>query len=147
MEDQQLEDPENQKLFLDCLTPVWHRDIRVFARRLEEYSNEAHLSAVKAAIQYSETLFDTNFQNQDVFSPDFEGKDDDSFSLLQNPTKTPIISKDFLRALPLCPIIHWASQMCNNPKLCFCPYSSHSRPWREKIKSSFKMIMNARELP
>jgi hypothetical protein len=94
---------------------------------MEEYSNEAHLSAVLVAIQYSETLHDT-----DEFSPDFEGKDDGSFSLLQNPTQTPITSKDFLRALPNCPIINWASQMCNNPKLCFCLCSIHSRPCREK---------------
>jgi hypothetical protein len=39
-----------------------------------------------AAIQYSEKIHET-----DEFSPDFEGKDDDSFSLHQNPTKTPII--------------------------------------------------------
>ena len=32
LEDQQFEDPESQKLFLQCLTSVWHRDIRVFAR-------------------------------------------------------------------------------------------------------------------
>jgi hypothetical protein len=44
---------------------------------LEEYSNEAHLSAVMAAIQYSEKIHDT-----DEFSPDVEGKDDDSYSLL-----------------------------------------------------------------
>ncbi len=50
LEDQQFEDPESQKLFLQCLTPVCHRDIRVFARQSEEYSNEAHLSAVQAAI-------------------------------------------------------------------------------------------------
>ena len=50
LEDQQFEDPESQKLFLQCLTPVWHRDISDFARQSEEYSNEAHLSAVKAAI-------------------------------------------------------------------------------------------------
>jgi hypothetical protein len=67
LEDQYCEEPESQELFLDCLTPVWHRDIRLFARQLEEYSNEAHLSAVKAAIQYSETLSDTNLQNQDDF--------------------------------------------------------------------------------
>ena len=126
LEDQQFEDPESQELFLQCLTPVWHRDIRVFASQLEEYSNKAHLSAVLAAIQYSEKKHEL-----DEFSPDFD-KDDDSFSLLQNPTKTPIISKDFLRALPHCPIIHWASQMKNNPKLCFCPCSNSSQPWREK---------------
>ena len=56
LEDQQFEDPESQKLFMQCLTPVWHRDIRVSARQFKEYSNEAHLSAVKAAILYSETL-------------------------------------------------------------------------------------------
>jgi hypothetical protein len=83
---------------------------------LEEYSDEAHLSAVKTAIQYSETLL----QNQDDFSPDFEPSDEeDVYSCLQNPTKTPIISKDFLRALPHCPIIHWAFQMCDDPRLCF----------------------------
>ncbi len=132
LKDQQYEDPESQELFLQCLTPIWHRDIRVFARRLEEYSNEAHLSAVKAAIQYSETLF----QSQDDFFPDFEPSyEEDVYSHLQNPAKTPIISKDFLRALPQCPIIHWASQMCNNPKLCFCLCSISSQPWREKIIS------------
>jgi hypothetical protein len=73
---------------------------------LEEYSNKAHLSAVMAAIQYSETLPDTNPQKKDDFSPDFEGEDDDSYLLLQNPTKAPIILKDFPRALPHCPIIH-----------------------------------------
>ncbi len=129
LEDKQFEGPENQELFLQCLTPVWHRDIRVFARLLEEYSNEAHLSAVKAAIKYSETLL----QSQDDEVPDYEGKDEeDDYSRLQNPTKTPIILKDFLRVLPHCPIIHWTSQMCNNSQLCFCPCSSHSRPWREK---------------
>jgi hypothetical protein len=64
---------------------------------LEEYSNEAHLSTVNAAIQYSETLL----QNQDDFSLYFEPSDEeDEYSCLQNPTKTPIISKDFLRVLP-----------------------------------------------
>ncbi len=53
--------------------------------------NEAHSSNVMAAIQYSEKIHDT-----DEFSPDFEGEDDDSFPLHQNPTKTPIILKDFL---------------------------------------------------
>ena len=118
----QVEDPESQELFLQCLTPIWHRDIRVFARQLEEYSNEAHLSVVKAAILYSETLL----QSQDDEGPDYEPSDEeDVYSRLQNPTKTPIISKDFLKALPLCPIIHWASQMKNNPKLCFVHVQIH----------------------
>ncbi len=91
----------SQELFLQCLTPIWKED-----------SNEGHLSAVKAAIQYSETIL----QSQDDGVPDYEGKDDeDELSQLQNPTKAPIISNDFLRVLPHCPIIHWESQMKNNP--------------------------------
>jgi hypothetical protein len=31
LEDQKFEDPESRKLFLQCLTPVWHRNICVFA--------------------------------------------------------------------------------------------------------------------
>jgi hypothetical protein len=100
-----------------------------FCLKTQRICNEAHLSSVKAEIKYSETLL----QNQDDFPPDFEPSDEeDEYSCLQNPTKTPVVSKDFLRALPFCPIIHWASQMCNNPQLCFCPCSSHFRPWREE---------------
>ncbi len=44
LEDQESEDPDKQDLFLQSLTPVWHRDIRVFAMQKEEYSNEAHFS-------------------------------------------------------------------------------------------------------
>jgi hypothetical protein len=44
------------------------------------------------------------------------------------------ILNDFLRALPHCPIIRWASQMCNDPMLCVCPCSKHSSPWRENNK-------------
>jgi hypothetical protein len=65
LEDQELEDPDSQEKFLQCLTPIWHRDIRVFTRQLEEYSDTAHLSAVLAATQYSETLV----QSQDDFFP------------------------------------------------------------------------------
>jgi hypothetical protein len=96
---------------------------------LEEYSNKVDLSAVMAAIRYSETLL----QSQDDEPPDYEPSDEeDWYSRLQNPTKTPIISKDFLRALADCPIIRWAPQMKNNPKLCFCPWLNSSQPWREK---------------
>jgi hypothetical protein len=144
LEDQEFEDPDNQELFLQCLTPVWHRDIRVFASQMEEYSNKAHLSAVLAAIQYSESLLPT----QDDEPPDYEPSDEeDEYSHLQNPTKTPIISKDFLKVLPHCLIIHWASQMKNNPKLCFCPCSNSSQPWREKRISLLMMIIDARQLP
>ncbi len=111
---------------------------------MEEYSDEAHLSAVMTTIQY----FETPLQNKVDEVHDYEpSDDDDEYSCLQNPTKAPIISKDYLRALPHCPVIHWASQMCNDPKLCFCPLSIASKPWREKMMYQFMMIMDAGQLP
>ena len=91
LEDPHFEEPESQQPFFDCITQVWHQHIHLYARQLEGYSDEAHYSTVMAAIQYSEKIHET-----DEFSPDFEGKDDDCFSLPQNPKKTPIISKIFL---------------------------------------------------
>jgi hypothetical protein len=130
---------EQTTIFWLSYTLLAHRNTSFFvARQLEDYSDEAHLSAIVAAIQYSDTLTDT-----DGFSPDLKGKDGDSFSLIQNPIKIPISSKVFLRALPHCPIIHRASQLCNNPEYFFCPCSIHSRLLRGKNKESlFMMIMN-----
>jgi hypothetical protein len=131
LEDHQFEDPESQQQYLDCITQVWHIEIHLLARQLEDYSNEAHLFAVLAVIQYSEALL----QNQDDEVPDYEpSHEEDEYSHLQNPTKTPIISKDFLRALSHCPILYWASQICNDPTLYVCPCSEHSSPWRENNK-------------
>jgi hypothetical protein len=48
--DQQFKDPEKQDLFLQYLTPIWHRDIRDFPMQKEEYSNKAYFSSVLAAI-------------------------------------------------------------------------------------------------
>jgi hypothetical protein len=136
LEGQHCEEPESQKPYLDCLIQAWHTQICLFAKQLEEYSNEAHSSTVTAAIQNSETLPYTNLQNKDDFPPDFEDKDDDGYLHYPNHTKAPIIPTDFIRAfhraLPRCPIIHCASQMCNNHKLCFYPCSIHSKPRRKK---------------
>ncbi len=67
--------------------------MHVFAQQLEEYSNEAHLFAVMAAIWYSETIL----QSLDDEPPDYEPSDEeDEYSRLQNPTKTTISQKIFL---------------------------------------------------
>jgi hypothetical protein len=57
---------------------------------LEDYGSEAHLSAFMAAFQYSEKIHDT-----DEFSPDFEGKADDSHSF-RNLQRPPSSQKIFL---------------------------------------------------
>jgi hypothetical protein len=85
LEDQQFEDPESQELFLQCLTPVWHRDIHVFAGQLEEYSNEAHLSAVKAAIQYSELFFIAKMMKARTMNPQMRKMSIHVFRTLQRP--------------------------------------------------------------
>ncbi len=36
LEDQQFEDLESQKQFIQCLTPVWHRDISVLLDNLKD---------------------------------------------------------------------------------------------------------------
>jgi hypothetical protein len=59
LEDPHVEDPESQQQYLDCLTQVWHREIHLSAWRLEDYSSEAHLFTVMAAIQYSEKIHNT----------------------------------------------------------------------------------------
>ena len=85
LEDQQFEDPESQELFLQYLTPVWHRDIRVFARQLEEYSNEAHLSAVKAAIQNLRLFFRTKMIFPLTLNPQMRKMSIHAFRTLQRP--------------------------------------------------------------
>jgi hypothetical protein len=111
---------------------------------LEEYSNDAHLSAVLAAIRYSETLV----QSQDDEVPDNDSKDEeDDYSRLQNPTKTPIVSKDFLRVLPHCQLStgHLKCAMI----LDFVFVHVQSIPVHGGITrtSLFIMIMDARQLP
>jgi hypothetical protein len=50
LEDPYLEEPESQQPFFDCITQVvWHQHIRLYARQLEGYSDEAHHSAVMAS--------------------------------------------------------------------------------------------------
>jgi hypothetical protein len=135
---------ERAKNYFFNVLHTFSTETYVFLLGNQKSINKAHLSAVMAAILYSENLL----QSQDEESPDYEPSDEeDVYSHLQNPTKTPIISKDFLKVLPLCPIIHWASQMKNNPKLCFCPCSNSSQPWRKKIISILMIIMDARQLP
>jgi hypothetical protein len=56
LEDPHVEEPESQQPFFDRITQVWHKHTRLFARVLEDYSNDAHLSTVIAAIHYSETF-------------------------------------------------------------------------------------------
>jgi hypothetical protein len=99
LEDQHCEEPGANNHILIVLHRLGIEKYAFFSRQLEEYSNEAHLFAVMAANQYSETLPDTNLQNKDDSSPDFEGKDDDKYPLLWNHTRAPIISKDLIKLI------------------------------------------------
>ncbi len=98
---------------------------------MEEYSNEAHQIAVAAAIEFSKTLPVTDSQFDQYGS-----ESEDSYAEVQNPTKAKTVSKDFLNALLDCLIIHWPTQMYNDPNLCFCLCSTQTKPWRETINVS-----------
>jgi hypothetical protein len=53
---------EEQQLYMECLLPIWHKDFFIPVRLSEDYSNEAHQSAIAAAIEFSKTLQETESQ-------------------------------------------------------------------------------------
>ncbi len=107
------------------------QEIFIPVRFLEDYSNEAHQSAIAVAIKLSKTLQEREFQ----FDHDSSESEDD-YGHVMNPTKAKIVFNDFLQALPECPPIHWPSQMLNDPQLGFCPCCPIAQPWRGKMKVS-----------
>jgi hypothetical protein len=40
---------------MDCLLLIWHKGISISVRPLEDYSNEAHQSAIAVAIEFAKT--------------------------------------------------------------------------------------------
>jgi hypothetical protein len=91
-------------------------------RLSENYSNEAHLSAIAATIEFSKTLQETESQ----FDHDSSGSNND-YGHVQNPTRAMIVSNNFLKALPDCPTIHWPSQTFKDHQLCVCPFSTNTK--------------------
>jgi hypothetical protein len=122
---------EEQQLFLDCLVLIWHKEIFIPVRLLEDYSDEAHQSAIDVAIEFSKT----HQEQEEQFDHDSSENEDD-YGHIMNPFKVMIVSNNFLQTLPGCPPIHWPSEMLNDPKLCFCPCSPITKPWRGKKKVS-----------
>jgi hypothetical protein len=129
LQEEHLEKQKNSQLFLECLLPIWHKDNFIPGRLSEDYSNEAHQSAVTVAIELSMTLQDTESQ----FNHD---SSDTDYLLAQNPTKSKIVSNNFLTALPSFPTIHWSSQMFDDPNHCLCPCSANTKLWREQTNIS-----------
>ncbi len=46
---------EEQQLYMECLLPIWRKEISTSVRLLEDYSNEAHPSAIAFFIEFSKT--------------------------------------------------------------------------------------------
>jgi hypothetical protein len=120
---------EEKQLYIECHLAIWHKEISISGRLLEDYSEEAHQSAIASAIEFSTS------QEEQLHDLGSESKDDD-YGKIMNPTKVKIVSHDFLQALPECPPIHWPNLMLNDPKICFFPCSHITKPWREKKKVS-----------
>ncbi len=108
--------------------------------RLSLIGNEAHLSAAKAAIQYSETVLQSLSL---TMKAKMRKMSYHAFRTLQRP--------------PSSQKIFWSTSSLSNyplgisneeqPNLRFCPCSNSSQPWREKMTSFLMMIMDARQLP
>jgi hypothetical protein len=92
---------------MNCLLLIWHKEISISGRLLEDYSEEAHQSAIDFAIEFSTSHQEREEQSDHIGS---ESEDDD-YGKIMNPTKVKIVSHDFLQVLPDCPPIHWPSQM------------------------------------
>jgi hypothetical protein len=123
---------EEQQLYMECLLPIWHKEISISGRLLEDYSEEAHQSAIAFVIEFS-----PSHQEQEEQVDDLESEtEDDDYGKIMNPTKVKIVSHELLQALLECPPIHWPNQMLNDPKICFCPCSHITKPWREKKNGS-----------
>jgi hypothetical protein len=118
---------EEQKLYMNCLHSIWHNDTFFPMRLLEDYSDEAHQSAIAAAIEFSKTLQETESQLDHESS-----ESEDDYEHVMKLTKARIVSNNFLQALPECQTIHWPSQMLNDLQLCFCPCSTNTKSWRGK---------------
>jgi hypothetical protein len=43
---------EEQQLYMECLLPIWHKEISISGRLLEDYSEEAHQSTIAFAMAF-----------------------------------------------------------------------------------------------
>ncbi len=116
------------------------RNFYFWKKLLEDYSEEAHQSAIAFVIKFSTShqVWEEQFDHLGSES------EDDDYKEIMNPTKVKIVSHDILQVLPDCPLIHWPSQMLNDSKICFvhAPLIT-TKPWREKRKYQFTLIMGA----
>jgi hypothetical protein len=85
MEDQQFEDPESQQQYLYCITQVWHREIHLSARRLEDYSDEAHFSTVWQEFNIQRLFFKTKMMKSLTMNPQMRKMSIHAFRTLQRP--------------------------------------------------------------
>ncbi len=119
---------------MECLLLIWHKEISISGRLFEDYSEEAHQSAIAFTIEFSTSHQEQKEQFDHLGS---ESKDDD-YGEIMNPTKVKIVSNAFLQAFPDCPPIHWPSQMLNDPKIYFLsmlPYYRTVEGGKESINS------------
>ncbi len=69
---------EEQQLYIECLLLIWHKEISFSGRLLEDYSEEAHQSAIAFAIEFSTSYQEEEEQFDHLGS---ESEDDDNWKL------------------------------------------------------------------
>ncbi len=80
---------------MECNLLTWHKEISIPGRLLEDYSKEAHQSAIAFAIEFSTSHQEREEQVGDLGS---ESEDDD-YGEIMNPTKVKIVSHDFYKRI------------------------------------------------
>jgi hypothetical protein len=84
---------EEQQLYMECLLPIWEKEILISVRLLKDYSNEAHQSAIAFAIEFSKT----HQEQEEQFDQLGSESEDDDYGEIINPTKIKTFSNNFYK--------------------------------------------------
>jgi hypothetical protein len=141
LEDQQFEEPESRQQYLDCITQVWHREIGLLARQLEDFSDGAHLSAVLAAINILRLFFKTKMMKSLTMNSQMRKMSIHAFRTLQKP---PSSQKIFLERFLTVLLSTGHLKCAMNLRYVFVHVQSIPVHGGKAIRSLFMMIMNAR---
>jgi hypothetical protein len=83
---------------MECLLPIWQKEISISGSLLEDCSEEAHQSVIAFAIEFSIS----HQEREEQFDHLGSESEDDEHGKIMNPVKVKIVSHDFLQVLPEC---------------------------------------------
>jgi hypothetical protein len=127
LEDPHVEEPESQQLFFDCITQIWHQHIYVFL--LGNWKPIA-MKLIIPLLWQQFNILRLSFKTKMILPLTLKAKMMMSIRSFRTLQRLPSSRKIFLERF-LTVQLSTGSQMCDDPRLCFCPCSKHSSPWRD----------------